>query len=175
MAHENAAEAGRRRDLLAAETPLAARMPASSGELTAAVCYPHSYRVGMAGLGYQLVWGAAADHAAFRAERFFASYAGKPPKGIVESPRGLEYGTPLAEAEVITFSAYYELDYMRVYGMLAGGGVRPWAAERGEFDPFVVLGGPAVTVNPEPLALRRRRRAGRRGGVVARSVERPRG
>jgi radical SAM superfamily enzyme YgiQ (UPF0313 family) len=36
--------------------------------------------------------------------------------------------------------------------MLAGGGVRPWAAERGEYDPYVVLGGPAVTANPEPLA-----------------------
>jgi len=127
-------------------------MPASDGELRAAVCYPHGYRVGMAGLGYQLVWGYVAGHAAFTAERFFASYGGKPPGGVVEGPLGLERGTPLAEADVIAFSVYFEPDYMRVYGMLAGGGVRPWAAERGEFDPFVLLGGPAVTANPEPLA-----------------------
>lgn len=152
MARDKAADADRRRALLAAETPLAAAMPASEGELTAAVCYPHGYRVAMAGLGYQLVWGYVAGHAAFAAERFFASYAGKPPRGVVEGPRGLERGTPLAEADVITFSVYFEPDYLRIYGMLAGGGVRPWAAERGEFDPFVVLGGPAVTANPEPLA-----------------------
>jgi radical SAM superfamily enzyme YgiQ (UPF0313 family) len=106
----------------------------------------------MASLGYQLVWGAFAGHPAFRAERFFASYKGKPPKGIVANARGLEYGTPLAKVDVVAFSVYYEPDYLRVYGMLAGGGVRPWAAERGEYDPFVVLGGPAVTANPEPLA-----------------------
>lgn len=127
-------------------------MPASDGELTAAVCYPHSYRVAMAGLGYQLVWGYVAGHAAFRAERSFANYGGKPPKGVVDRSVGLERGTPLAEADVVTFSVYFEPDYLRVYGMLAGGGVRPWAAERGEFDPFVLLGGPAVTANPEPLA-----------------------
>jgi radical SAM superfamily enzyme YgiQ (UPF0313 family) len=152
MARERTADADRRRALLAAETPLSGTMPAQGGELKAAVCYPHGYRVGMAGLGYQLVWGYVAGHAAFAAERFFASYGGKPPKGVVENPTGLERGTPLTEADVVAFSVYYEPDYMRVYGMLAGAGVRPWAAERGEFDPFVLLGGPAVTANPEPLA-----------------------
>lgn len=152
MAYANAPDADRRPALLAAETFLAETRPAEDGELKAAVCYPHSYRVGMAGLGYQLVWGYVAAHAAFRAERYFASYGGRPLKGVVKGPRGLERGTPLAEADVITFSVYFEPDYMRVYGMLAGGGVRPWAAERGEFDPFVVLGGPAVTANAEPLA-----------------------
>jgi radical SAM superfamily enzyme YgiQ (UPF0313 family) len=71
---------------------------------------------------------------------------------LVANPRGLERGTPLAEADVIAFSAYYEPDYLRLYGMLQGGGVRPWAVERGEYDPFVVLGGPAATANAEPLA-----------------------
>ncbi len=131
---------------------MAAPEPGGDGDLKAAACYPNSYRVGMASLGYQLVWGAFAGHPAFRAERFFANYKGKPPKGFVDDPRGLEYGTPLAEVDVVAFSVYYEPDYVRVYGMLAGGGVRPWAAERGEYDPFVILGGPAVTANPEPLA-----------------------
>ncbi len=142
----------RRQDLLAAEVALAAPEPGGDGDLKAAACYPNSYRVGMASLGYQLVWGALAAHPAFRAERFFANYKGKPSKGLVANVRGLEYGTPLAEVDVVAFSVYYEPDYLRVYGMLAGGGVRPWAAERGEYDPFVILGGPAVTANPEPLA-----------------------
>lgn len=143
---------GGRRDLLAAEVPLAAPKPGGDGDLNAAVCFPNSYRVGMASLGYQLVWGAFAAHPAFRAQRHFASYRGKPPRGVVRDAGSLEYGAPLSRADVVAFSVYYEPDYPRVYGMMAGAGVRPWAVERGEFDPYVLLGGPAVTANPEPLA-----------------------
>lgn len=127
-------------------------MPGGDGDVDAAVCYPNGYRVGMASLGFQLAWGAFAAHPAFRPQRYFASYKGKAPAGVVKDAAGMEYGEPLSRAGVVAFSVYYELDYLRVYGMLSGGGVRPWAAERGEFDPFVVLGGPAVTANPEPLA-----------------------
>lgn len=141
-----------RRNLLAAEVPLAAPKPGGDGDLNAAVCYPNTYRVGMASLGYQLVWGAFAAHPAFRAQRYFAGYRGKPPRGFVGDAGSLEYGTPLSRADVVAFSVYYEPDYPRVYGMMAGGGVRPWAVERGEFDPYVLMGGPAVTANPEPLA-----------------------
>jgi radical SAM superfamily enzyme YgiQ (UPF0313 family) len=152
MARAKESETERRREVLAAEVALATPAPGGDGELYAAACYPNSYRVGMASLGYQLAWGAFAAHPAFRAERYFACYAGKPPKGVVKDAVGLEYGTPLSRAAVVAFSVYYEPDYVRVYGMLVGGGVRPWAVERGEFDPFVILGGPAVTANPEPLA-----------------------
>jgi radical SAM superfamily enzyme YgiQ (UPF0313 family) len=152
MARVKESEERLRRELLAAEVPLAKPAPGGDGDVNAAVCYPNSYRVGMASLGYQLAWGAFAAHPAFRPQRYFASYRGRPPKGVVKEAVGLEYGEPLSGADVVAFSVYYELDYLRVYGMLAGGGVRPWAAERGEFDPFVVFGGPAVTANPEPLA-----------------------
>jgi radical SAM superfamily enzyme YgiQ (UPF0313 family) len=152
VAYAKESDAERRRDVLAEEVALATPAPGGDGELAAAACYPNSYRVGMASLGYQLAWGAFAAHPAFRAERYFACYAGKRPKGVVKDVIGLEYGTPLSQADVVAFSVYYEPDYLRVYGMLAGGGVRPWAVERGEFDPFVILGGPAVTANPEPLA-----------------------
>jgi radical SAM superfamily enzyme YgiQ (UPF0313 family) len=153
MARVKEAGSGKlREDVLAAELALATPAPGGDGDLHAAVCYPNSYRVGMASLGYQLVWGAFAAHAAFRAERYFACYEGKAPRGVVKDATGLEYGTLLSRAAVIAFSVYYEPDYVRVYGMLAGSGVRPWAVERGEFDPFVVLGGPAVTANPEPMA-----------------------
>ncbi|UCH77650.1 MAG: radical SAM protein [Candidatus Coatesbacteria bacterium] len=152
MAADKKPTIDRRSDLLAAEVFLSPPPPAAAGELRAALCYPNSYRVGMASLGFQLVWGAAASHPAFAVERYFASYAGRAPRGLVPNPRGLERGTPLAEADVIAFAAYYEPDYLRLYGMLQGGGVRPWAAERGEYDPFVVVGGPAATANAEPVA-----------------------
>jgi radical SAM superfamily enzyme YgiQ (UPF0313 family) len=152
MAKAKKSSGGRGPDLLAAEVRLAKPKPGGDGDLNAAACYPNSYRVGMASLGYQLVWGAFAAHPAFRAQRYFASYRGKPPKGIVTDAGGLESGTPLSRADVVAFSVYYEPDYVRVYGMMAGAGVRPWAVERGEFDPYVLMGGPAVTANPEPLA-----------------------
>jgi len=152
MAADKKPTLDRRSDLLAAEVFLSPSPPSAAGELRAALCYPNSYRVGMASLGFQLVWGAAAAHPAFVVERYFAAYGGRAPHGLVANPRGMESGTPLAEADVIAFSAYYEPDYLRLYGMLHGGGVRPWAAERGEYDPFVVVGGPAATANAEPLA-----------------------
>ncbi len=139
-------------ELLGAEVPLGDLAPGRAGGLAAAICYPHSYRVGMASLGFQLVWGMFARHGAYRPERYFATPADRPPRGPVPDARSLERGSRLADARVIAFSVYYEPDYFRVYGMLAGADVRPWAAERGEYDPFVILGGPAVTANAEPLA-----------------------
>lgn len=122
------------------------------GDLRAAACYPHRYAVGMASLGFQIVWGMLANHDAFTTERYFASLEDRPPQALVPNPVSLETGTPLKNADLIAFAAYYEIDYFRIAGMLAGAGITPWAAERGEFDPLVIIGGPAVTSNPEPLA-----------------------
>ena len=72
MARAKESEAERRREVLAAEVALATPAPGGDGELHAAACYPTSYRVGMASLGYQLAWGAFAAHPAVRAERDFA-------------------------------------------------------------------------------------------------------
>jgi radical SAM superfamily enzyme YgiQ (UPF0313 family) len=105
----------------------------------------------MAGLGYQLVAGMLAAHGAFRTERYFAAYEGRPAPAA-PPPVGLEYGTPLGEQQLIAVAAYYEPDYLNILRMLGAAGVRLWTAERGEFEPLVFLGGPAATANAEPMA-----------------------
>ena len=107
--------APRDKEIAAAEIPLGSP-PAPPGDLPAAVCYPNSYRVGMASLGFQLVWGMFDGHGAFDVDRYFdASISAR---GRDARPCGLRTGRPLGEARVIAFSLYYELDYVTACRML---------------------------------------------------------
>lgn len=141
--------AERRADLLAAERYVG---PAPSrGPLPVAVCFPGTYKSAMAGLGFQLVWKEAAYHQSFNAERvFFTIYDQEPRKP--DMPKSLESGRPIGFFEALFFSLQYELDYMKFYTMLLAGGLNPLSAERRPGDPLIVVGGIAVTANPEPVA-----------------------
>jgi radical SAM superfamily enzyme YgiQ (UPF0313 family) len=139
-----------RRELLDAERRTG---PAPApGPYPAVVCYPNTYRAAMAGLGFQLIWDAAARHPSFTAERAFYSLPDKPTVKA-DSPRSLESGKSLRSFETVFFSIQYELDYINFYRMLVAAGLNPWAAERRAGDPLVVVGGIAPTANPEPLSL----------------------
>ena len=46
----------------------------------------------------------------------------------------------------------FEMDYFHFLDMLQMGRIPQLAAERGEQDPLVLIGGPCATFNPEPLA-----------------------
>jgi len=52
----------------------------------------------------------------------------------------------------VALSVSFELDYLHVVGMLRAAGIPLRASERETVDPLVILGGPAVSANPEPLA-----------------------
>lgn len=138
-----------RRELLDAEKRIG---PAPApGPYPAVVCYPNTYRAAMAGLGFQLIWDAAARHPSFTAERAFYSLSDKSTVKA-DSPHSLESGKPLRSFETVFFSVQYELDYINLYRILAAAGLNPWAAERRAGDPLVVVGGIAPTANPEPLS-----------------------
>jgi radical SAM superfamily enzyme YgiQ (UPF0313 family) len=118
------------------------------GKLKVALTYPNAYSVGMSSLALQIlyrVWNARPDTVC---ERVFydekAQAAGLP---ILS----LESGAPVNEFDVWAFTVSFEMDYFHVAAMLRHAGVQPFAADD-DARPLLIAGGPALSMNPEPLA-----------------------
>ncbi|MBC7235753.1 MAG: radical SAM protein [Chloroflexi bacterium] len=121
------------------------------GQLPIVLAYPHSYAVGMSSLAMHALYGWLNARPGIVCERAFASLDGRPSPG--EPVFTLESQRPMGDAAVIAFSVSFEMDYFHVLDMLRRSGVPVAAAERGPGDPLVLMGGPAVSANPLPLAL----------------------
>ncbi len=65
----------------------------------------------------------------------------------------VESQTPVADFGVWAFTVSFEMDYFNIIAMLRRAGVPPLAADRrDEGWPLLIAGGPAVSMNPEPMA-----------------------
>jgi len=58
----------------------------------------------------------------------------------------------LKDFDIVLFSVHYELDYPRILRMMETNGINPWSSRRSTADPLIVLGGPTLMANPEPMA-----------------------
>src|SRR6266851_2449226 len=142
------------------------------GRVPIALCYPNSYAVGMCNLGFQSVYALFNSAKDFVCERVFAEpvligsrtagrgdWTGDDKYQIqmrleaAGEPLSVESQRPLTDFQVVAFSLSFELDYFNIGDVLRRAGISPLAAERGETDPIVIAGGPAVSGNPEPVAL----------------------
>lgn len=120
---------------------------------TMAICYPNTYEVGMSNLGMQIIYREVNERTDFQCERVFLPdkqlaklYAkDKTPLLTLENKR------PLCDFEIVGLSVNFEMDYFHVPAILDQGRVPVLAADRGERDPLVVMGGPVAFFNPEPL------------------------
>jgi radical SAM superfamily enzyme YgiQ (UPF0313 family) len=135
----------RARQRLDAETHLGPR-PVVSSDLSVCLVYPNTYQVGMANLGYHSVYDILV-RAGVAVERAFL-----PDRGVRESVRTLEGGRSFSSFDVVAFSISFETDYVHVLDLLAGAGITRRSQKRDHREPLVVAGGPAVFLNPEPLA-----------------------
>ncbi|PKO23821.1 MAG: B12-binding domain-containing radical SAM protein [Chloroflexi bacterium HGW-Chloroflexi-1] len=121
------------------------------GKLTVALAYPNSYYVGMSSLALQILYRAFNDRPDVACERVFwdegLAAAGLP-------LLSLESQTPVDEFAVWGFTISFEMDYFNVIAMLRQAGVPPLAELRAADGPWPLLiaGGPAVSMNPEPMA-----------------------
>ncbi len=121
------------------------------GKLRVALAYPNSYRVGMSSLALQVLYRAFNARPDVVCERIFwdpqAAAAGWP-------LLTLESGTPARDFDVWAFTVSFEMDYFHVAGLLRQAGVPPLAETRNREDgwPLLIAGGPALSMNPEPLA-----------------------
>src|ERR671928_2064676 len=141
------------------------------GRVPIALCYPNTYAVGMCNLGFQSVYALFNSARDFVCERVFAepvlignrsagrgdwtgdeSYRVQSRLEALGEPVSVESQRPLTDFSVVAFSLSFELDYFNIGDVLRRAGIAPLAAERGETDPIVIAGGPAVSGNPEPVA-----------------------
>jgi radical SAM superfamily enzyme YgiQ (UPF0313 family) len=142
----------RHRMLLEAEVHLGPRKHA--GRFRIAMCWPNLYFVGMSNLGFQGVYQLFNGYDDVVCERAFL------PDDVDRDEllrsgaplTSFESGTPLRDFDVLAFSVSFENDYLHVLQMLRLGGIPLRARDRGAHDPLVLIGGPAVFLNPEPLA-----------------------
>ncbi len=119
-----------------------------------AFVYPNRYRVGMSNLGLHILYRIINGRGDSACERFFL-----PDPGLLNAYRSsgtpllsLETQRPLADFAVVFVMLSFELDYDNLLTLLELGKLKLRAAERGERDPLVIIGGPCATFNPEPLA-----------------------
>ncbi len=120
--------------------------------LRVVISYPDLYEIGMSNLAVRLIYRLLNGLPGIGCERVFAPAgdfeAGLRARGL---PLGsLETGSPLSSFDVVGFSVGYELTFTNLLNILELGGVAPRRTERGEGQPIVVAGGPAVT-NPAPF------------------------
>jgi radical SAM family uncharacterized protein len=118
------------------------------------LAYPNTYNVGMSNLGFHIIYQQINLRGDTACERVFLPDS----KTMQEYVRTntplmtLETQRPIYEFPIIGFAITFELDYFNILSMLAQGKVPLRAAERGEGDPIILIGGPCATFNPEPLA-----------------------
>ena len=122
-------------------------------EVRIALAFPDVYEVGMSYLGFKILYHLVNRMEGIAAERAYAPWIDMEQlmreRNIVLTT--LETKKALCECDLVGFTLQYELSYTNILNMLDLGGVSVLAAERGEEEPFVVVGGPCV-FNPEPLA-----------------------
>lgn len=108
----------------------------SGGPLQVLNCFPNTYEVGMASLGYQNIFKLYASNPKTHSFRYFTNFHEIHPK----------------EIDLITFSVSWELDFINILEIFRQLNIPFKASERGPEHPLVLGGGPVLTANPEPWA-----------------------
>lgn len=106
------------------------------GPLHVLNCFPNTYEVGMASLGYQTIFKLYASNPKTHTFRYFTNFHEIHPK----------------EIDLVTFSISWELDFFNLLEILKQLNIPFKASERGPEHPLVLGGGPVLTANPEPWA-----------------------
>jgi radical SAM superfamily enzyme YgiQ (UPF0313 family) len=142
----------RLRKRLLSETSLVPFRP--GGDLRVILAYPNTYAVAMGNLGFQMVYRLLNAHPQVSCERaFLPDPDEKPLQGRGGPPLlSLETQRPIADSDLIAFSASFENDYPNLLAMLDLAGLPLRSADRNERHPLVLMGGATVSINPEPVA-----------------------
>ncbi len=115
--------------------------------------FPDKYEIGQSYIGLQTIYHIINSDDRFLCERVFAvdnDAAGRlKQEGLPLF--SLESRRPVKEFDAVGFTLTYELVYTTVLDMLDLSQIPLLSAERGDDDPIIMAGGPAV-YNPEPMA-----------------------
>lgn len=140
----------RARARLAQETLLFPKKQAA--ELRVCLIYPNTYPVGMGNLGFQAVYEIVDRHPDHVCERAFLPDAEDLPHIGPGDLRSLESHTRVQDFDLLAISVSFETDYWHVVRLLDLIGIPKRTVQRDQRHPLIVAGGPAVFLNPEPLA-----------------------
>ncbi|MDH7601030.1 MAG: radical SAM protein [Armatimonadota bacterium] len=128
--------------------------PKAAAKLRIALAYPNVYRVGMASLGYQIVYRLFNSMPDVSCERVFL-----PDEEDLQEYRktgtrlfSFETQTPVADFDVLAFSLAFELDYLNALRIMELAGLPIRSCRRTERHPLVIAGGVCTSFNPEPMA-----------------------
>ena len=125
------------------------------GKISIGLAYPNHYRTGMSNLGFQVLYHLFNRKDDVVAERFFLP-EGKEMSLYLEGRKdllSLESQTPMGKFDLIAFSLSFENDYPNILKILELGNIPLLSESREESHPFVMAGGIATFLNPEPLAI----------------------
>src|SRR5918997_4667377 len=123
-------------------------------QLRVALCYPNTYEIGMANLGFHAMYELFNRIPEVSCERVFLPDE-REMREYEKSRQpllSLESQTAVRDFDVVAFSISFETDYLNMARMLQMSGVPVWSKDRTRHDPLVVMGGAASFLNPEPIA-----------------------
>ena len=121
------------------------------GDINIAIAYPNRYWVAMSNLGFQAVYKLFASQQRFKAERCYL------PDDEGAEIKSFETSKTLSSFDVLAISVSFETDYPNVLSIIKSAGVNLCQFANGSksdttYRPFILGGGAALTLNPEPLA-----------------------
>ncbi len=117
-----------------------------------ALGFPNRYSVGMASLGYQVIYRMFNEEEGFSCERAFLPDDLEAFQKFGEPLPMLESGNPVGQADMVALSVSFELDLTNIIRFLEASKINPWREERDESDPIIIVGGPLTSSNPYPVA-----------------------
>jgi len=118
-----------------------------------AVGMPETYAIGSSSLALQIIYHIANSMPAVLCERVFCPWtdAADRMRQVKIELFTLESHRPVRQFDILALSVPYEVLYTNLLEMLDLSGMPLRAADRGEDDPLVVIGG-SQAENPEPIA-----------------------
>ena len=118
-----------------------------------AFLYPNTYHLGMSNLGLHILY-QILNREGWACERVFLPEEKKRGEYVKTKTAlfSMETQRALAEFPYICATLSFEMDYLNFLIQLQMGHIKLRSEERNEKDPFVIIGGPCATFNPEPLA-----------------------
>ncbi len=124
------------------------------GKITVCLLYPNSYHVGMSNLGFQTLYQILNADEDVVCERAFLPE----PEDLREYRHtqtplfSLESQKPLSSFDILAFSISFENDFFNVLTLLDLAHIPFESRLRDEKHPWVIAGGVAVFLNPEPMS-----------------------
>ena len=112
----------------------------SGGELNVLNCFPNTYEIAMASLGFQTIFKLFASNPKTHTYRHFTNFSENPNINRAE------------EVDLMTISISWELDFFNLFEILQSLNIPLKAKDRDSSHPIVLGGGPVLTANPEPWA-----------------------